>query len=364
MASRPRRRASTHDSEVAFLCDPRSYPGHTRRVKRVATHFADVFLTDREAYKLKKPVRQARMNYRTVAARARGCRAEYELNQPMAPGVYRAVVPLTARGGAFELGGPGRVIDWLVRMRRLPARAMLEQRLRDATLDAAALQPVAQLLASFYADAQRAPMSPLRYLARIERGRAANARALARFGSRIDQALLAQVSSDQRDLAAQAGMRLGARGAHVVDAHGDLRAQHVCLSPLAIIDRIEFSRDLRLLDPYEDLALLMLEMEIAGRADLAANLRDRVGRLMSDPASRWLTHFYISRRAVIRARLAAWHVTDPRYPRADPWLALADTLLRRAQKHVRLAFDNLGAPLTRSRRPVEIVPARVSPAGS
>jgi aminoglycoside phosphotransferase family enzyme len=314
-----------------------AFKDRTRHVTRVDTHFATVFLTDRFAYKLKKPARQGGMDYRTLGARRRGCLEELALNQPLAPGVYLDVLPVVARGRAYAVGVKGRAVDWLLRMRRLPARQFLDHRVRDAALGEADLEPVARRLAAFYPWATPAPQSASRYLAALAGRIAADRRALAGLGTRLDQKKVARVFHAQQDLLENRASAIGARGARVVDAHGDLRAEHVCLAPLAIIDRLEFDRRLRLLDPMEDLALLALELERGGRGDLGAFLFRRVAELMSDPIPRWLAHLYMSRRAAIRAKLAAWHVHDPLYPRPAPWLALAEALLKAADEHVRFA---------------------------
>ncbi|MET0923282.1 MAG: hypothetical protein ABWY47_09100, partial [Xanthobacteraceae bacterium] len=90
-----------------------------------------VFLTDDFAYKLKKPVRHARVDLRTLEARRRNCLTEIRLNRRLAPDVYLAMKPLTlvAHRG-LQLAGDGDVVDWLVTMRRLPDELMLDSALR------------------------------------------------------------------------------------------------------------------------------------------------------------------------------------------------------------------------------------------
>src|SRR6516225_1471208 len=60
--------------KVRFLSRPSSYPDRPRRVTTVETHMSWVFLTDQQAYKLKKPVRHPFLNFGTVEARRRNCR--------------------------------------------------------------------------------------------------------------------------------------------------------------------------------------------------------------------------------------------------------------------------------------------------
>ena len=56
-------------AKVLFLAQPASYPEPTLRVDTVETHMSWVFLTDRHAWKLKKPVRQSYLDFSTEAAR-------------------------------------------------------------------------------------------------------------------------------------------------------------------------------------------------------------------------------------------------------------------------------------------------------
>jgi hypothetical protein len=110
------------EAKLAFLRSGASYSPPTRHVTVVETHYAWVFLVDRRAYKLKKPLRHGRIDYRSLANRRRGCAAELLLNRRLAPAVYQALVPLSLNPSGRLVLGPGmRVVDWLVRMRRLPA---------------------------------------------------------------------------------------------------------------------------------------------------------------------------------------------------------------------------------------------------
>lgn len=353
--------------KVAFLRDPGTYSDRPRHVETVETHFAWVFLTTRYAYKLKKPVRQAAMDYRTLGARERGCRGELRLNRCLAPGVYRSVVPLITRGGALELGkgavalGKGdRVEDWLVKMRRLPSDRMFDRALERGTVSGAELDRLIATLAGFFRRAKPMPMQGAGYVARLRRQVRGNRRALRRYGVRLQQPLVAELAAAQLEFIARARNLLAARGARVVEGHGDLRAEHVCLGPpVCVIDCLEFDRDLRLLDPAEEIAILALEVERLGRRRLAGELMRRFCATSNDPVVRAVLEFYMSHRAATRAMLAAWHLDDPQFPVARPWLLRTHSYLKSSLRHVRRALRFLetanlhgvgGRPLLKQRR--------------
>jgi hypothetical protein len=115
-----------------------------------------VFLTDRHVYKLKKPLRGQGFDFTTPAARRRNAEAEVRLNRRLAAAVYLGVVPLTLdRGGNLAIGGKGCAVDWLVKMIRLPASRMLDNRLARGDLCHADINALADRLARFYATARR-----------------------------------------------------------------------------------------------------------------------------------------------------------------------------------------------------------------
>src|SRR5690606_17993550 len=81
-------------AKVAFLTRPEAYAesaGAPPGIERVETHMSRVFLTDRPAYKLKKPVRYDFLEYSTVDARRRSCVAEVRLNRRLAADVYLGI---------------------------------------------------------------------------------------------------------------------------------------------------------------------------------------------------------------------------------------------------------------------------------
>jgi len=110
-----------------------------------------VFLTDKHAHKLKKPVRHAFLDFSTIEARRRNCRAEVRLNNRLAPGVYLGVVPLVLRADrTLSLGGAGRVVDWLVQMRRLRKSDVLQEQIKSHRLRGGALSVAVAALVRFY----------------------------------------------------------------------------------------------------------------------------------------------------------------------------------------------------------------------
>lgn len=329
-------------AKVAFLRDPASYADGTTSVESIETHFAWLFLTETHVYKLKKPVRHERMDYRTLAAREWGCREELRLNRRLAPSVYEGVLALSERNGRLVIGEGDRVQDWLVKMKRLPLSRMLDNALRLGKVKEEDLEPVAATMARFFARAEPVPVDDARYLEKLKMQVQDDEQALLSYGTRLPMDLATEVATMQRRLITDASVMLGERGAHVVEGHGDLRAEHVCLGPpVAVIDCLEFDRELRLLDPAEEMALLALEMEQLGYPGLAESLLTRFCALSAHSAAPCVLDFYVSRRAAARAKLAAWHLDDPQFSDPRPWIGRVESLLTAAASHAQRALRAL-----------------------
>src|ERR1022692_4110626 len=90
----------------AFLADPASHGG--KKVQRIETHAASVFLAGDRALKIKRAVRFPFLDYSTLEKRRQACQAELAVNAPYAPEIYRGVVPITREAdGKLAIGGSG-----------------------------------------------------------------------------------------------------------------------------------------------------------------------------------------------------------------------------------------------------------------
>jgi aminoglycoside phosphotransferase family enzyme len=121
----------------------------------------------------------------------------------------------------------------------------------------------------------------------------------------------------------------------IVEAHGDLRPEHICLEEcVQIIDCLEFSRELRLLDPVDELGFLALECERLGAPELATTIFEFYTAITGDAPPVLMVHFYQSYRACVRAKIAIRHFADaaPREP--AKWPAQARAYLELAREHL------------------------------
>jgi aminoglycoside phosphotransferase family enzyme len=302
------------EDKVAFLQRPGTHGTAPGTVEVIETHMSWVFLAGNLVYKLKKPVRYEFLDFSTPEARRRDCEEEVRLNRRLAPDVYLDVVPLVITpGAALQLGGDGRPLDWLVKMRRLPRQLMLDQAIQAGTATVRDVRRCILALAAFYRDCTPVVMDAPQYRRRFIDGVQSTRRSLEapEYGLHADA--LREMSSTQLAFLEQNAPLFDRRvnERRIVEGHGDLRPEHVCLTePPLFIDCLEFNREWRLVDPADELAYLALECEHAGAAVIGEAAFSAYCEGMGDLPPESLVRFYKSYRAGIRAKLSAWHLRD------------------------------------------------------
>lgn len=328
------------EEKVGFLATGDAYATRPQVVNARETHMSWVFAAGDRVYKLKKPVRFPFLDFTTLSAREKNCREEVRLNRRLAPDVYFGVVPLTAdRKGQLAIAGVGEVVDWLVEMRRLPDELMLDQAIlrhtikRDGTTR---LDAVADLLVSFYKTSTPAEISPSAYVEQFAREQSINEAVLCDTRFKLDGAQVRDVVAHLR-LGIEGGAPLEERvkQSHIVEGHGDLRPEHICLSdPPVIIDCLEVSRALRLVDPFDELTFLTLECDLLGAGWVGEYILKRCSDGLGDTPIPDLLEFYWSYRACLRARIALAHLLEPNPRTPEKWVPLARRYLQLAQSPV------------------------------
>jgi aminoglycoside phosphotransferase family enzyme len=221
-------------------------------------------------------------------------------------------------------------------MRRLPARWMLDELIRRQAWQEADIRRIAERLGRFYRDGAALDVSPAQYLKRLacdieSHGRALSDPAHGLPPSRVEGIMQAQREYLQRqqDLFVR---RVSA--GRLVEGHGDLRPEHICLKPEPVVfDCLEFNRGFRIVDPLDELAFLALECERLGAPAIGPLLLATYQTVTHDQAPARLLDFYTSLRACLRAKLALWHKQDSAPADWPRWNATAHNYLQWAGRY-------------------------------
>lgn len=306
------------DKKVAFLRDPVHYPHRPAEIDPIETHMSWVFRAGDQVYKMKKPIRYGPLDFSTLEKRALFCAEEVRLNRRFAPEVYRRMVPLRLRDGALALAGTaeseGPAVEWLVHMRRLPERYFLDRMIAEGTVEEPDLRRAGGALSEFYRRAEPVTMSPGEYLELLSNHMRRNERELSAVSEALPTELVGRIAGAQRGFVSERAdlLRGRVRQDRIVEGHGDLRPQHVCLRPRPrFFDCLEFDRSFRLLDPVDEIAYLTMECDRRKAYRVGEIFYSEYVDRTGDDVPPALRAFYESHRALVRARLALRHRLAP-----------------------------------------------------
>jgi aminoglycoside phosphotransferase family enzyme/predicted kinase len=279
-------------------------------VRLIETHISCVMIAGEFAYKFKKAVRLAFLDFSTLERRRLYCEEELRLNRRLAPEIYLAVVPVTGTAANPELGGGGDALEYAVKMRAFDQEALWDHRLDHDLLTEAEVDALAQRLAEFHRLSPQAPPQS-----------AWGAATMLADALRDDLSELADVaeSEPEKQRVAETGGLLTALGkslqsafderrAHgkIRECHGDLHSGNVITIDNAVtaFDCIEFSEGLRWIDVMNDLAFLRMDLRCRRRGDLAARLLNAYLELGGDYEGLAVLRYYETARALVRAKVA------------------------------------------------------------
>jgi len=291
------------------MMQPAFYPEPPEKVELVQTHISYVFIAGAFVYKLKKAVRFSFIDCTDLERRRHLCDEEIRLNRRLAPDVYIGMFPIFRAGQDFVLGdkssGHSMAVDYVLKMRRLPAERMLDRVVARREADPAIIRTLASVIVNFYRGASSAQAS--RYATAAELWRLV-------IGETIDMERTVSLSLAAKDLASIDNYCRGfiashwkmlnarAKAGRVREGHGDLRCEHICIEEgkISIFDCVEFSERLRTCDLASEIAFLAMDLDRLGAPDLADELVGAVAESTQDEELPLLTPFYKCYRAIIR----------------------------------------------------------------
>jgi aminoglycoside phosphotransferase family enzyme/predicted kinase len=290
---------------VAMLSDPATHGGAA--VEVIETHAAVVVLAGERAYKLKRAVRFAFLDFSTPDKRREACEAEVRLNARTAPDLYLGVVPVTRGAGGLAIAGEGETVDWLVVMRRFDQDLLFDRLAARGALTEELMRDLADAIADFHAGAEPTPHKGGR--AGIAQVIAGNMETLRGPGAAPFKA--AEIDRLERlwrgSLEAGAGLLESRRAGGLVRwCHGDLHLRNICLidGRPTLFDGIEFNPDIACIDVLYDLAFLLMDLQHRGLRGFANQTLNRYLGRTEDIGGCALLPLFQSLRAGVRAMVS------------------------------------------------------------
>ncbi len=325
---------------IAFLSSGAAFSDGAAPVRH-DTHAAIVFLSGTRAWKLKRAVRFAYLDFSTADRRRAILDRELDLNGQTTRGLYIAVHPITrADNGALAIDGAGVAVDWLLEMHRLPEESILDRIVDEGRLDDLLARRIADGLFAFHAGLPAAPVAdPVGAVHRVIIG---NRRCMELYPELLDPAIVAGIARDSEALLEQWSPLVRERAAHgrVRHGHGDLHLGNIAVvdGVPTPFDRLEFDDAMATGDVLYDLAFLLMDLWQRGRHRQANLILNRYLDLSAgDENGLALLPLFLSMRAAVRAHVEASKPrsgNDGRSGRARAYLYCAAALLESCPSHL------------------------------
>jgi aminoglycoside phosphotransferase family enzyme len=326
---------------VQALLNPKAYPEIPQQIELAQTQMSFVFLTDDYVYKVKKPVNLGYLDYTTLDKRHFFCQREIELNRRLCPDVYLGVVAITRDKGDILVNGKGEIMEYAVKMRRLPQTAMMDVLLTKNQVSPDMVTSVAQKLAEFHSRAEtNVTISAFGKLDTIIQNTEENFIQTGKYISNtISREEFQHIKNYTNNFIEKnvALFRKRTQGGRIRDCHGDLHAAHICFrNGICIFDCIEFNDRFRYCDVASEVAFLAMDLDRYGQADLSHAFINAYVDESQDKELKELLNFYKCYRAYVRGKVNSFTLDDPHISEEEKTgvLAAAKNYFKLAESYI------------------------------
>ena len=346
--------------QIEGLLSPGAYPHAVESVELRQTHISYLLFAGEFVYKVKKPLDLGFLDFSTLEKREHFCHEELRLNRRLCQRTYLDVVPVVSVSGGFKVEAEGQIVDYAVKMRRLPEEGMMTTLLERGGVTSAQIRDLGRRIAEFHATTERNDETDkLGGLETVTINWRENfEQTEAYIGRTVTQQQFDEIRRFvDRTLAQEATLfQQRVQEGRARDCHGDLRADAVCFEPdgVCIFDCIEFSERFRRCDVAADIAFLAMDLEFRGRQDLADELMASYLGVTLDATLPLLMPFYKCYRAYVRGKVDGFQLDQPE---------IGDAQKREVAEGARRFFELAQTYATQTAPPALIVTIGVTGSG-
>jgi len=307
------------DCSLKSLLKPEAYPEPTNSVRLMQTHVSFLFLTDNFVYKIKKPVDFGFLNFTTIDSRRFYCNEEVRLNRRLCPDTYLGVLEVRETLSGATFCGDGKIIDYAVKMKRLPDKRMLDRMLAEGKVTEQDIRKIARAIARFHLAAEHGgAIDEYGSVEGIRRNWEENFKQAERFidlsVSERDLELIRKFTKtflSENEAIFSERVNLG----FIRDCDGDIHLENICLTdPVCIFDCIEFNDRFRYTDTAADIAFFLMDLDFHDKSVFSAPFLDEYTAVTGDSGLFPILEFYKIYRAFVRGKVESLKLTDPNIP--------------------------------------------------
>lgn len=304
----------------------------------IETHISWVFLTGQYAYKIKKPIQFAFVDFSTLEKRHFYCDEELRLNKVLAKELYISVVPVfgAISNPVFETPSfqtpyqtptfqtpnlDTKPIEYAVKMYEFEQSDLLSNFIKKFPNQSICrpveniMRMIANQMAVFHSQTRRTPLNtPYASKEKIRAYLLDNFNTLKNFKF-LEKSLAQKNLTKVEQIEGWSIKTLEEYGAifekrksdgFIRECHGDLHLNNIIYTnrKITIFDCIEFNEDFRNIDCIDEMAFLIMDLKSQGYFIAAFQLLNQYLKKTEDYEGLLLLRFYEVYRAMVRAKVA------------------------------------------------------------
>ncbi len=313
----------THPNLVESMKKPDFYPDNPSVIELIQTHISFIFITDNYVYKVKKAVNFGFLDFTSLDKRKFYCAEELRLNRRLAPDIYLDVLEIgETKEGKLLFGTGHRVIDYAVRMRKIPQDRMLKKMLSEGKIQSPVFDAIAKKLSEFHSLADTGGEidligSPETIKFNHDENFAQTenyiGRTIPEYQYNFIRKYIYNFMDRHQDL-----LRQRVKDHRIRDCHGDLHLEHICIvNEIVIFDCIEFNERFRCGDVAAEVAFLTMDLDYNGYSYFGDVFVNAYVQYANDPQINTLLNFYKCYYAYVRGKVIGFRIDDEAINKED-----------------------------------------------
>lgn len=310
----------THPHLLEAMMSTNFYPHQPAVVELVQTHISYVFIAGDIVYKVKKPVNFGFLDFTSLEKRKFYCEEELRLNKRLAPSIYLDVLPIAQdSAGNLFLGGTDHVVEYAVRMKKLPLEKMLKTLLASGNADEKIMDAVSRKIADFHRSAETGGrIDEMGRIATIRHNQEENFVQTEKYINTIIPQYQYDFIRNYVDIFLEKKKILLEKRItdhKIRDCHGDLHLEHICIADeIIIFDCIEFNERFRFGDVAAEVAFLTMDLDFNGYPQQAQNFVQSYLKYSNDADMPALLNFYRCYYAYVRGKVISFKYDQKEIP--------------------------------------------------
>lgn len=304
---------------IQSLLKPSAYPDSPYTVELRQTHISYLFFTTKYVYKIKKPIDFGFLNFTTLEKRRFFCHQEIVLNKRLCQEIYLNVVEINNKNGKFIFEGKGDVVEYAVKMKRLPLDKMMDSMLKTGKMTESMVKDIADVIVNFHDKAEtNLYISQFGLPSVIEKNTEENFTQTQNYiGRTITQTQFDIVKNYVENFLKTRHGLFAKRvdKGFIKNCHGDIHSEHICIANgIYIFDCIEFNERFRYSDTAADIAFLAMDLDFYNRHDLSNTFCEEYIKASQDKDAGELLDFYKCYRAYVRGKVEGFKIDQKEVP--------------------------------------------------